>query len=140
MTKKALFCFCSLAILLTACQPKTVNYNFYGPAARSLHPSMSMSLPGQRGFYQSEVKCRITCFSYNNKGALYPLPASALPPNSKQIYVKGFVMVPGKQDSQRICRPFGYGKADISAAPEFKDVCKVFVKACRNGDCWAGGN
>ena len=133
--KKTFTCanFIIILTLLTACQP-TVN-NYY------LHPSMpNHTLAMAYPVYQSEVKCSITCFSYNGKNAFRVLPANPLPAGSKPIYVKGRVMVPGKYDANRICRPFGYETADISALTEFKDVCKVFIKTCREDKCWAGGN
>lgn len=141
MLKKLRFCLSGLVILLTACQP-TVNNYYYFPAGKSnIHPSTPptnsvMAYP----IYQSEIKCKITCFSHNAKNAAYSLPANALPAGSKSIYVKGSLMVPGKYDGQRICRPFGYETADISALTEFRGVCQVFVSACRDGSCWAGGN
>lgn len=118
------------ALLLTSCQirPHIMNNYYY------VNPGVYIPVIPQRSDnYQSE-KCRIVCFSHGRGGSLYSLAEPG-----RTIYVKGFFVVPGRWDAQNICRPQGYSHADISALPEFKAACKIFVRSCGD-NCWAGGN
>jgi hypothetical protein len=76
--------------------------------------------------------CYIACYSHDAKKSIYPVGGD--------IYVMGQVRVAG-QYSGRVCQPQGFENKDISAAKEFKEICKKNLSdVCGQSNCWAGGD
>lgn len=82
--------------------------------------------------HQGEPGCYIACYSHHQDQSVYPV--------AKDIFVMGQIRVPGHYEG-RICLPQGFEKQDISAAVEFKAKCEAYLpSACRERQCWAGGD
>lgn len=77
--------------------------------------------------------CYVAAYSRDPERAAYPI--------GSDIYVMGQVRVPGRYEG-RICRPTNYETADISAAPEFKEMlAEALPDVCpTDTSCWAGGD
>lgn len=73
--------------------------------------------------------CYLACYTKDKASAVYSVGGG--------IYVAGQVRVSGKYQD-RICRPRGFEKADVSAAQRFKDLCAKHISGCKR--CWAGGD
>jgi|GEM_PF-1545238 len=81
--------------------------------------------------FQGYPGCYIAAYSHNEEDSVYGVGGD--------IFVMGQVRVPGRYEG-RICRPKGYETADISALPEFKELLRRSLPACKDGSCWAGGD
>jgi len=101
-------------------------------AVNSPYPGLeAKTLPTINDFIGSPG-CYIACYSREEKNSIYSVGGG--------IYVMGQVRVPGSY-SGRICLPKNYEEADISAEPEFKNLCaRSLPQACKGDSCWAGGD
>ncbi len=74
--------------------------------------------------------CYVACYSHSSQGSVYAVGGG--------VYVMGQVRVPGRYDG-RVCLPDRYGRADISAQPGMRELCKASIPACGDA-CWGGGD
>ena len=111
-------------------------FNVY---ATGFDPSNPMLMPGSSRDiviknnvdFKGSPACYIACYSYQKQRSIYSI--------GHNLYVMGNIRVSGTYQG-KVCKPTHFEDKDISKEVDFKQLCSKKIKACKSGQCWAGGD
>lgn len=140
MLKSSLRALAALALLASS-TPALAQWDPFAPAPLAnpnqslLRPSDADGLPVANAWLGARG-CYVACYSH--EAGVYDVG---------EFGVHGLVRVPGAYPvsvasnfpDDRVCRPRGFERADISALRAFKELCNRNIPSCHGG-CWAGGD